>query len=283
VKTIDGRTRAEEALAQLREMACRAECSPAENSEQMGAALRSIADQLEPAFQRATATEDALRRFVADASHEMRIPLTVIRGEAELLLRRDGGDDPERCAALATIDEEANRLGRLLDDLLTLDYHPGRLRLHLEPIDLPAFLTEFVERYADAWPQRTMIFRNDVPPGTTATADRDALTRVMINLVDNAARYSTTDGAITLAARRAGGQAVITVSDEGPGMSAEESQRVFERFYRGAAGRAHERRGSGLGLSIVRALIEAAGGTVELTTAPDLGTTVTVTLPIARA
>jgi two-component system, OmpR family, sensor kinase len=245
------------------------------------AELRAVADRLEEALRDAEATEEQLRGLVADASHEMRIPLTVIRGEAELLLRRDSGEDQERCTALAAIDEEANRLGRLLDDLLTLNYRPDRLHVSLEPFDIGAFLDEFAERYADAWPERTIELSSSLPPGSQVLADRDALTRVLINLVENAARYSRTDGAIVLAAHEEADRIAIEVRDEGPGMTAEDAAHVFERFYRGAAGRDHERRGTGLGLSIVRALIEAGGGSVRLDTAPNRGTTVALLLPRA--
>jgi two-component system, OmpR family, sensor kinase len=245
------------------------------------AELRAVADRLEEALRDAEATEEQLRGLVADASHEMRIPLTVIRGEAELLLRRDSGEDQERCTALAAIDEEANRLGRLLDDLLTLNYRPDRLHVALEPFDIGAFLDEFAERYADAWPERTIEIESSLPRGSQVLADRDALTRVLINLVENAARYSRTDGAIVLAAHEEADRIAIEVRDEGPGMTAEDAAHVFERFYRGAAGRDHERRGTGLGLSIVRALIEAGGGSVRLDTAPNRGTTVALLLPRA--
>jgi two-component system OmpR family sensor kinase len=269
-------------IARLRAVAAANEAGDGGPPGPLAAELRAIADRLETALREAEATEDQLRRFVAEASHEMRIPLTVIRGEAELLLRRDGGDDPERCAALAAIDEEANRLGRMLDDLLTLNYRPDRLHVTLEPVDIGVFLSEFVERYADAWPQRTIQIENSLPPGTPLLADRDALTRVLINLVENATRYSRQDGAIVLAIHEEDGCVAVDVRDEGPGMSREDAERVFERFYRGAAGRDHERRGTGLGLSIVRALIQAGGGSVRLDTAPDRGTTVTLLLPSAR-
>jgi two-component system OmpR family sensor kinase len=241
--------------------------------------LRTLVDDLDVALRGTIHAEAQAQRFLADTSHEMRIPLTVIRGEAELLLRRDDGSDEERCTALAAIDEEASRLGRLLDDLLTLNYRPERLHLRLEPVDIASTLRVFVERYADAWPQRALQLNYTLPPSALAIADRDALTRVLINLVENAARYSRPGGAITLAVHPEGDRIAIEVSDEGPGMAPDEVARVFERFYRGAAGRGHDRRGSGLGLSIVRTLVEAMNGTVHLDSAPTRGTTVTLLLP----
>jgi two-component system OmpR family sensor kinase len=292
VEQSDGTPEPAVALDRLREIADTAEAIAAGDPEartrlpstpddigRLGAALHHIADELEAALNRASAAEEGMRRFVADASHEMRIPLTVIRGSAELMLRRDNGDDEERCAGLAAIEEESARLGRLIDDLLTLNQAPSGLRLNLQPLDLRPFLENFLERYAEAWPDRHIVLFPVDPPDLQVEADADALTRILINLIDNAARYTRPDGKITLTATREGDMAQVTVSDEGPGMMSEDAEQVFERFYRGSERRG---RGTGLGLAIVRALAEAGGGQVDLTSDPDIGTTVRLLLPISR-
>jgi two-component system OmpR family sensor kinase len=243
----------------------------------LGDALERIKGALHEARLRAATAEESQRRFVTDASHEIRIPLTVIRGEAELLLRRDTGDDPDRCAALAAIEEEAARLGRLMDDLLTLNYSKSGLRLRPQAVDLRTFLRGFIERYAEAWLERALRLQIEDDISLTVEVDQDSMTRILLNVVDNAARYSAAGTPITITVGRDAERVVIAVSDEGPGMSAEEAERVFDRFYRGSTGR--EQRGMGLGLSIVRALAEAGGATVTLDTAPDRGTTVSISLP----
>lgn len=281
----------EAALERLREIADTAEAIAAgdpaardrlprtpDDIGRLGVALHQVADRLEESVGRAAAAEERMRHFVADASHEMRIPLTVIRGSAELLLRQDNGEDEERCAGLAAIEEESARLARLMDDLLTLNHAQTGLRLNLQTVDLPTFLQNFVERYAEAWPDRHLVLHGVEDVALQVLADPDALTRILINLIDNAARYSSPGGDITISAGRDEDMVEIAVSDEGPGMTEQDAAHAFERFYRGADRRG---RGSGLGLAIVRALAEAGGGRVTLTSAPTSGTTIQILLPAA--
>jgi signal transduction histidine kinase len=260
----------------------------------LGSAFDAMVDRLQAALMAAHESEERMREFLADASHELRTPLTVLRGMSEVLLRQ-GPRTGAQHDGLRDLHEEAVRLSRLVDDLLTLTRLDAGQGLNPEPVPLAPFLTQFAERYGSAWPNRHIDL--DISPidGAAAYVDPDALRRIVTNLVDNAARYSTAGtpiiiGAGSPPARRfqaASGRAerdgvvTVAVSDRGPGLSAEDAARVFERFYRGARSRSRQSGGTGLGLAIVQALAEESGGNVAIDTAPDRGTTVTITLPRA--
>jgi two-component system OmpR family sensor kinase len=219
-----------------------------------------------------------MRQFLADASHELRTPLTVLRGTAQILLRHGDTQTPELKEALVAMHEETVRLSRLVDDLLTLSRLDAGQQLEPRPVALGDFLTRFIDRYAPAWPDRALEIDPAVD-GTTAYVDPDALTRILTNLVDNAARYSAPGHPIELGASAVPAGVEIRVSDEGPGLKKEDAERVFERFYRASKSRARQSGGTGLGLSIVHALVQESGGEVRIETGPDRGTTVAVSLP----
>jgi signal transduction histidine kinase len=244
----------------------------------LGNAFDAMVDQLHEALSSATTSEERMRRFLADASHELRTPLTVLCGTSEILRRQDL-DRTETDSALLAINQEATRMARLVDDLLQLTRLDASQSLYPRPVTVSAFLEDFVTRYAPAWPERAIQVDRSNLNGTRIHMDPEALTRVLTNLVDNAAHYSAPEGPI-LVRGAAGEQAVrITVADEGPGLSAEDAGRVFERFYRGSKSRDRKSGGSGLGLSIVQILVQQSQGEVQLDTGPDRGTSVTVTLP----
>jgi two-component system OmpR family sensor kinase len=238
---------------------------------------------LQDALSSATASEQRMRQFLADASHELRTPLTVLRGASQMLIRRPRLDQPEVDAALAAIDKEAIRLSRLVDDLLSLSRLDAGQPLHPLPVTLSHFLEEFTARYAPAWPERSIKVDRSTLNGAQAHVDPEALTRILTNLVDNAARYSTAGKPILIRGEAVGGTVSIQVQDEGPGLSPEDARRVFERFYRGSKSRSQRNGGSGLGLAIVRALVGQSRGQIHIDTGPDRGTTFAITLPRARS
>ena len=245
----------------------------------LGKAFDSMVDRLHEAISAATASEERMRTFLADASHELRTPLTVLRATSQVLLRQRVSERADVVASLEAMHEESTRLSRLVDDLLTLSRLDAGQQLEPRPVALERFLEEFVERYALAWPERRVQVSAATLDGGTAYIDPDALTRVLTNLIDNAARYSRPGTPITIAATEQAGEIEIQVRDEGPGLRQEEAERVFERFYRVGKSRSRRSGGTGLGLAIVDALVEQSGGGVHIDTGPERGTTVIVTLP----
>jgi two-component system OmpR family sensor kinase len=247
----------------------------------LGSAFDSMIARLEEAFSRVTESEQRMRRFLADASHELRTPLTALRGTSQVLLRQNDDGRSELAAALRDIHQETVRLSRLVDDLLTLNRLDADESLHPEEISLPEFMDDFVDRYATAWAERRVDFDRAAFVDRSVWADPEALRRMLLNIVDNAAKYSSAPSAITVTAQADTKTIAIQVRDAGPGLSARDREHVFERFYRGSESRSRRTGGSGLGLSIVRALAERSAGSVFLDTGPDRGTTVSITLPTA--
>ena len=245
----------------------------------LGEAFDTMVDRLQDALAVATASEERMRQFLADASHELRTPLTVLRGTSQVLLREHTLDLEESNAALVAIHDESIRLSRLVDDLLTLSKLDAGQPLDPHPVAISPFLTEFVERYASAWPSRRIVVEAAEFDGTQADVDPEALRRMLTNVIDNAARYSTPGRPIVIAGASAANGVSIMVRDEGPGLSPEDAERVFERFYRGNKSRSRLSGGSGLGLAIVHALVVQSHGDVYIDTGPDRGTTVAIRLP----
>ena len=224
-------------------------------------------------------TEERLRRFVSDASHELRTPLTAVRGYAALVAN-GGLTEPEEVEdALRRIAQEAKRMSVVVDDLLALASLDEQRPLELEPVDLRRVIEDAAADAQAIQPSRpiAVIATEEV----TALADRHSIVQVVTALVSNALRHTPESASVELAVTRLDGRAVITVRDDGPGIPAEELDRIFERFYRVAPGRERSRGGSGLGLSIVRSTVEAHRGTVTVASPRGAGTTFTVTLPAA--
>jgi two-component system OmpR family sensor kinase len=245
----------------------------------LGSAFDRMIGRLEEAFSKVTESEQRMRRFLADASHELRTPLTALRGTSQVLLRQSDHGRAEVAAAVRDIHQEAVRLSRLVDDLLTLNRLDAEEPLHPEEISLEAFMDDFVDRYAAAWPTRRLDFDRQSFEQVRIWADPEALRRMLLNVVDNAAQYSSAPSPIKVTAKANAKAVAIRVIDAGPGLSAEEQQHVFDRFYRGGESRSRRTGGSGLGLSIVQALAQRSAGSVSLETDRGRGTTVAITLP----
>jgi two-component system OmpR family sensor kinase len=245
----------------------------------LGSAFDRMIGRLEEAFSRVTQSEQRMRRFLADASHELRTPLTALRGTSQVLLRHSNEDRPEVTAAVRDIHQEAVRLSHLVDDLLTLNRLDADESLQPEEISLPAFIDDFVDRYTSAWSGRKFDFDREAFERVRVWADPEALRRMLLNVVDNAAKHSSAESPIRVTAEAGPQKVVIQVRDGGPGLSVEDAKHVFDRFYRGSESRSRRTGGSGLGLAIVQALAQRSGGSVSLDTAPGRGTTVSLTLP----
>ncbi len=223
----------------------------------------------------------AQRRFVADASHELKTPLTAVTGMAELLRVGVDEDQPEkRRQALRIIEREADRMNRLVADLLTLSRADQRPRIEQAPVDVAALVLEAAEqaRLLSATPDIEVSANG---PAWTA-GDPDQLARVVRNLIDNAVKYSPAEGCVRLTAGVIGDEVVVSVADTGAGISPEDLPHVFDRFYRADAARNRKTGGSGLGLAIVRSIIEWHGGTVHIDSQPARGTTASFRLPLLR-
>jgi two-component system, OmpR family, sensor kinase len=247
---------------------------------EVGSLARSFNQMLEriqEAFVQRDDSEQQLRRFVADASHELRTPLTVIRAYAELFRQGALTASPEAQQAAERIESEATAMGELVEDLLLLarlDQHPEPRH---EPVDLTSLLAEAVQRVSSTAPSHELSIVSD--PAVHVAGDPLALRRAVTNLLRNAVLH-TPPGTCVLAGVREDGDAVtVWVSDNGPGMSPEVQAHAFERFFRGDASRIRHGGSGGLGLSIVSSVVAAHGGSVELTAAPGVGTTVVLHLP----
>ncbi|MGC5288033.1 sensor histidine kinase [Micromonospora sp. DT231] len=234
---------------------------------------------------RAIRSEERMRRFVADASHELRTPLTTIRGFAELY-RQGAAREPEQTAGLLRrIEDEAARMGLLVEDLLLLARLDRERPLSLTPVELPVLASDAVQAARVIAPDRRIEL--EIAPGSgplVVSADDARLRQVIGNLVTNALTHTPPDAEIRVRLRaEPGGHAVIEVADSGPGLSSEQAERVFERFYRADAARtrrADGNTGTGLGLAIVAALVAAHHGSVEVAETPGGGATFRVRLPL---
>lgn len=250
---------------------------------QLGEAFDTMVDRLQAALAAAQESEENMRRFLADASHELRTPITALSGTSEVLLRRGESGQPEVDHGLRAMHIEALRLSRLVDDLLTLSRLDSGQSLNPQPVELHQFLEGFVERYAGVWAERTISLDDLTERGSVVIVDAEALTRVLTNLVDNAAKYSHREGEIMITAATEDGEVTIAVRDEGPGLSREDAAHVFDRFYRASKSRSRQSGGTGLGLAIVHALVQQSGGEVRIETGREIGTTVAFTVPQVAA
>jgi two-component system OmpR family sensor kinase len=249
-------------------------------------AARASEDRMRDSEAAARESEHRMRRFVADASHELRTPLTSIRGFAELYRQGAARDDAEITRMMRRIEDEAKRMGLLVEDLLLLARLDQERPLAQAPVDLLALVTDAVHDARAVAPDRPIsltVGRTDAPP--VVTGDEGRLRQVLGNLVTNALKHTPDATPVSVRLGTATGDGpplvVLEVADEGPGMSAEVAEHVFERFYR--ADQARRSDGStGLGLAIVAALVAGHAGRISVTTGPGHGTTFRVELPIAE-
>ncbi len=237
---------------------------------------RAVASS-EASAEQARTSEDRMRRFITDASHELRTPLTTIRGFAELY-RQGAARDVE--LLMSRIESESQRMGLLVEDLLLLARLDAQRPMEQRRVDLLSLASDSVHDARSVAPKRTITMEVFDGPGTPEVlGDEARLRQVLGNLVANALQHTPESASIAIRVGTEQDNAILEVSDEGPGMSREDAQRVFERFYRTDSSRARASGGTGLGLSIVDSLVYAHGGTVSVTTAPGQGCRFTVQLP----
>ncbi|WP_240644062.1 sensor histidine kinase [Antribacter gilvus] len=254
----------------------------------LSASLNTMLAQIEQAFSAQEASESRMRRFVSDASHELRTPLATIRGYGELY-RMGALDSADKVDdTMGRIEDAARRMGTLVNDLLVLArLDEGRPVAH-EPVDLAALARESAQDLHALDPTRDVrlvpLASGDVPASVVVTGDADRLRQVLTNLIGNVARHTPAGTPVEIALGTAPGAsdgvAVLEVRDHGPGVTPEQAERIFERFYRADSSRTRESGGSGLGLAIVAAIVGAHDGHVEVTPTPGGGLTVSVRLPL---
>jgi signal transduction histidine kinase len=214
------------------------------------------------------------RRFVDDASHELKTPLTIVRGHLELL---DDDDPQERRETLGLVMDELDRMARIVQDLLLLAKHGRPDFLDLADVEVGA-LTEELQAKVTALADRDWLLENR--GRGMIVADRQRLTQAIVQLAQNAARYSGGGEPIALGSSVTHGEARFWIHDRGPGVPVDEQERIFERFYRRSGDPRAE--GAGLGLTIVKAIAEAHRGRVELESRPGDGATFTIVVPVAQ-
>lgn len=239
--------------------------------------IRPLIDALNVYMERVRAQMAAQRRFIANAAHQLRTPLALLSTQASYALRETAAE--ARQEALVALQASSGRLARLAEQLLTLSRaEPGSRRPRADRVDLTEAARHVLETQAPAALARNIDLGLDETGPVTVVGDGTMLREMIVNLVDNALRYTPAGGTVTVKLAAIDGEAVLTVADDGPGIPADEREHVFERFYR-VAGATEE--GSGLGLAIVREVVENAGGRVTLADGAAGGLVVEVRLPWA--
>lgn len=249
---------------------------PPETTEagRLGAAFNTMLDERQ-------AAEAKQRRFVADASHELRTPLTTLRGYTALyagggLTEPDQIDD-----AMRRINNEATRMSALVDDLLVLAALDDKRPPEISAVDLSQLLCDIAADGRAIQPGR-VIDTEAVHDDLTIAADAHQLTQALTTIVTNALRHTPTDAALSFGAGARHGHVRVEIADAGPGIDPDQVAKLFDRFYRADTGRSRDRGGSGLGLSIAKAIVEAHNGTITVDSTVGVGTSIVIQLPIAH-
>ncbi|MBI3802205.1 MAG: heavy metal sensor histidine kinase [Nitrospirae bacterium] len=229
--------------------------------------------QLEESIQR-------LRQFSADASHELRTPLTILKGETELALRQARTME-EYQMTLASSLEEIDRISRIVEELFLLSKADlGEARLERKPVALAPLFRETLGQMELLAKEKEISLRFDCREEAVVTGDSDRLRELLLNLIENAIRYTPREGRIVVTLSREGAHARVAVADTGIGIPNEDLTKIFDRFYRADAAREIHPKGSGLGLSISRWIVYAHGGTIQVDSTPGLGTLFTLRFPL---
>ena len=256
-------------------------CGPGDEVGRLAGTLDNMLERLQAAYHGLEKAEAAQRRFVSDASHELRTPLTTIRGNVELLRKMGDADPVTRAEALADIAGEAERMSRLVADLLVLARADSKLELKKEEISPVALLTD-AARTGLTLSEKVGFLAGDFSTfeGYKLVGDADYLKQLFLILIENAFKYTPAGGEVRLEARLDGSFLEVHVIDDGIGIAQSEQQYVFERFYRADQARSGE--GTGLGLAIARWIATEHGGTISVESKVGEGSTFTFRLPLAQ-
>lgn len=225
--------------------------------------------------------ENTRKEFVANVSHELRTPLSMIKGYVETLI--DGAKDDPAVATrfLQTIEKHADRLTYLIEDLLTISrLESGQVVMNLQRVELNPVVGRVLDDLESRAAEKQVTLRNAVPADVNVRADSDRLQQVLFNLVDNAIKYGRAGGEVVVSARVDEDKLVeMSVTDNGPGIPPDATDRVFERFYRVDRARSRDQGGTGLGLSIVKHIVQSHGGEVWVKSELGKGASFFFTLP----
>lgn len=248
--------------------------------EDVTSVLNDMLARLEEAFGQQQRLIRSQQRFIADASHELRSPLANLRGTVEVILRRPRTAEDYR-QTLASLEPEIERLSRLVNDLLTLSRADvGRLTDTSEACDLQYVAESAADAHRARAATREIRLELDSREPILVRGDHDRLRQVLDNLLDNALRYAPRESTVTLRVWRMGDWGLVSVRDQGPGIPLEDQPHLFERFYRADRSRTRDSGGMGLGLAIVRAIVEELHGSVRVVSTPDHGATFILALPL---
>jgi signal transduction histidine kinase len=264
--------------------------------------VRRLAESFNAMTHQVKVTQQAQRDFVANISHELKTPLTSIQGFSQALLEGATQDGESRRRAATIIHDEANRMARLVAELLELArIESGQVAMARSPLDMAALLRECAEALALQAETARVDWVVEIPNLPPLIGDRDRLAQVFTNLLDNALKHTPAGGKVQLMARSTSGSSVVRrwpgfgtqspglewievgVTDSGPGIPPEDLSRIFERFYQVDKSRARKKGGAGLGLAIAKEIVEAHGGAIKAESVVGLGSRFTVTLPVATA
>jgi two-component system, OmpR family, sensor kinase len=259
-------------IAQSRDLSRRVQTSSHHDElARLASTFNQMLESIETAYQ-------AQQRFVADASHELRAPLTAISGNLELLHRHPTMPEAERAEALAEMTREADRLTRLVADLLALARADAGVPLKTRLVDLDAVVLDTFRSARQLAHGQTLVLDPFGP--MQVTGDEDRLKQLLLILLDNALKYTPTGGQVTLGLCLEATSVAIQVRDTGVGIAPEDATHVFERFYRADPGRSRDPGGTGLGLPIAQWIVAQHAGTITLASQPGKGTCITIRLPL---
>jgi heavy metal sensor kinase len=241
--------------------------------------LDVLAQAFNDTLQRLEQAVGEMRQFSAALAHELRTPLTALRGEIELALRTSGIDEVQKTAFVSQI-EEIDRLKRLIDQILTLARaESGQIPLTFAPVDLGGLAASLVDQLEPVAHARNIGLRYEGTAATVVNGDEGWLRRLLLNLIDNALKFTRPGGHVIVRVGHEAAQARIEVTDTGIGMSPGVTQQAFERFFRADPARSPATEGAGLGLSLVKWIVDRHHGTIRVASQPDEGSTFSVTLP----
>ena len=244
--------------------------------ERLSTALNCMIARLDEAFQH-------INRFSADVSHELRTPLTILRGELEFIAEQQR-TSPEVLDTVGSALEEIDRLSKIVENLLSISrVDAGEIRMRQQRIDMAELARTTAEQMQLLADEKAMSLRFSLQPGVEVEGDPSRLKQIVVNLLDNAIRYTGEDGWVEIAVYSEAGNCILKVSDNGVGISAESLPHLFERFYRADKARSRYSGGAGLGLSIVKAICAAHGGNIRVFSKEGEGSCFWVELPLASA